>query len=63
MFLAYFTYPQTFALNIADKGINQALLDDPQLRNGLNVHSDKVTYKEVAEDLGYEYTPAKEMLV
>jgi len=51
-----------FALNIADKGVNQALLDDPHLCNGLNVHSGKVTYKEVAEDLGYDYTPAKEML-
>ncbi len=51
-----------FALNIADKGINQALLDDPHLCNGLNVHSGKITYKEVAEDLGYDYTPAKEMI-
>ena len=51
-----------FALNIADKGVTKALLDDPHLRNGLNVHSGKITYKEVAEDLGYDYTPAKEML-
>ncbi len=51
-----------FALNIADKGVNQALLDDPHLCNGLNVHSGKVTYKEVADDLGYDYTPAQEML-
>jgi len=51
-----------FALNIADKGVNQALLDDPHLRNGLNVHSGKITYKEVAEYLAYDYTPAQEML-
>lgn len=51
-----------FALNIADKGVTQALLDDLHLCNGLNVHSGKITYKEVAEDLGYDYTPAKEML-
>ena len=51
-----------FALNIADKGVTQALLDDPHLCNGLNVHSGKVTYKEVAEELGYDYAPALEML-
>ena len=51
-----------FALNIADKGVTQALLDDPHLRNGLNVHSGKLTYKEVADDLGYDYVPAEEML-
>ena len=51
-----------FALNIADKGVNQALLDDPHLCNGLNVHSGKITYEEVANDLGYDFTPAQEML-
>ncbi len=51
-----------FALNIADKGVNQALLDDPHLCNGLNVHSGKITYEEVANDLGYDYTPAQEIL-
>ncbi len=52
-----------FALDIADKGVTQALLDNPHLRKGLNVHSGKVTYKKVAEDLGYTYTPAEEVLV
>ena len=51
-----------FALAIADKGVTQALSDDPHLRNGLNVHSGKLTYKEVADDLGYDYVPAEEML-
>ena len=51
-----------YALNIADKGIHQALKDDSHLRQGLNVHSGKVTYKEVAKDLGYDYTPAEEMI-
>jgi alanine dehydrogenase len=54
----------TFALNnvtlphvltLAEKGYKQALIDDPHLRNGLNVHKGKVTQKEVAEDLGYEF--------
>jgi len=51
-----------FALNIADKGITQALLDDTHLRNGLNVHTGKVTYQPVAEDLAYDYVPAEEVL-
>lgn len=51
-----------FVLAIADKGVMQALQDDPHLRDGLNVHSGRITYREVAEDLGYDYTPAKEMI-
>lgn len=46
------------ALALADKGYKQALTDDSHLRNGLNVHRGDVTYKEVAEDLGYEYVEA-----
>ena len=54
----------TFALNnatlphvitLANRGYKQALIDDPHLREGLNVHKGKVTYKEVAEDLGYDF--------
>ena len=51
-----------FALNIADKGVTKALLENPHLCNGLNVHSGKITYEVVAQDLGYDYTPAKELL-
>jgi alanine dehydrogenase len=46
------------ALRIADKGWKAALLADPHLKNGLNVWNGKVTYQAVAEDLGYDYTPA-----
>ena len=36
------------------------MLDDEHLLNGLNVHAGKITYKAVADDLGYEYVaPAK----
>jgi len=61
----------TFALNnatlphllaIADKGYNKALLDDYHLRNGLNIYRGKVTYKAVADDLGYPYEPAEKAL-
>ncbi len=51
-----------FALDIANKGVTQALQDNPHLCNGLNVHSGKVTHKEVARNLGYEYVSAQEIL-
>lgn len=44
-----------FVLALADKGYKQAFLDDLHLMNGLNVHRGKVTYKAVADDLGYDY--------
>ena len=51
-----------FILAIADKGVNKALLDDPHLLAGLNVYRGKVTYKAVAEDLGYDYADPKSTL-
>jgi alanine dehydrogenase len=51
-----------FGLSIANKGVKQALLDDEHLRAGLNVHSGQVTCLEVAQDLGYDYVPALDML-
>ncbi len=51
-----------FGLKIADKGYKQALLEDHHLRAGLNVCKGKVTYKAVADDLGYTYVPAEKAL-
>jgi alanine dehydrogenase len=51
-----------YALNLANKGYCQALLDDAGLMNGLNVHLGQVTNQCVAEDLGYEYVPAADLL-
>jgi alanine dehydrogenase len=51
-----------FTLALADKGARQALLDDPHLLAGLNVHRGQVTYHDVARDLGYDYVPAREAL-
>jgi alanine dehydrogenase len=51
-----------FALALADKGYKKALLDDSHLREGLNVHLGKVTYKAVAEALGYEYQSPQDAL-
>jgi alanine dehydrogenase len=51
-----------FAVQLANKGPRQAMLDDPHLLNGLNVHAGKVTYEAVARDLGYDYVPATQAL-
>lgn len=51
-----------FAIALADKGYRKALLDDANLREGLNVHHGQVTYKAVAEALGYDYTPTQDAL-
>ncbi len=52
-----------FTLQLADKGARQAMIDNHHLLDGLNVHRGKVTYADVARDLGYEYTPAREALM
>ena len=51
-----------YALALADKGALSALQDDSHLRNGLNIHAGMVTYRAVAEALGYEYVEALEAL-
>jgi len=51
-----------YALAIANKGYRQALLDEPHLRNGLNIIHGKVSHKEIAHHLGYNYTPELEAL-
>jgi alanine dehydrogenase len=50
-----------FGLAIANKGWKKALGDDMHLRNGLNVAGGKVTYKAVADDLGYDYVSADKL--
>ena len=50
-----------YALALADDPIN-ALFRDKNLQNGLNVHKGKVTYKAVADALGYPYVAADEAL-
>ena len=51
-----------FALALANKGYRKALADDIHLRNGLNVHTGRVTYKAVADALKLPYTPAEDAL-
>lgn len=51
-----------YALMIANKGYKKALLDDPHLKNGLNVCYGQVTNEAVAQDLGYTYVPPEAAL-
>jgi alanine dehydrogenase len=51
-----------FALALADKGYRRALADDVHLRNGLNIHAGKVTYKAVADALKLKYVSAEDAL-
>jgi alanine dehydrogenase len=51
-----------FALALADKGYKKALLDDPHLLNGLNIHHGRVTFEAVARDLGHSYVSARDAL-
>lgn len=43
-----------FGLALANKGAKQAMIDDKNLLNGLNVHKGLVTYKAVVDALGTE---------
>ncbi|MCW4453784.1 alanine dehydrogenase [Flavobacterium sp. MXW15] len=51
-----------FVLALANKGAQQALLDDADLRNGLNVHAGRLTHRAVAQALGYDYVRATDAL-
>jgi alanine dehydrogenase len=51
-----------FVLALADKGVPGALLADPHLLNGLNVHRGRITHPAVAEALKLELTPAQRAL-
>ncbi|NVK43959.1 MAG: alanine dehydrogenase [Oceanospirillaceae bacterium] len=51
-----------FILALASKGYRKALEDDAHLRNGLNIHRGKVTYRAVSEALGYDFEPAEKAL-
>jgi len=49
-------------LRMADKGWKAAMIADRHLAAGLNVWDGKVTYKAVADDLGYPYCPVEQAL-
>jgi alanine dehydrogenase len=45
-----------FGLALANKGF-AAVIEDPHLRAGLNVHRGRLTHKAVAESLGFPFSP------
>ncbi|MCF7802972.1 MAG: alanine dehydrogenase [Candidatus Marinimicrobia bacterium] len=51
-----------YALEIANRGIDDILRNDPELRGGLNVYKGKVTHKGVAEAFDLEYVPVDEAI-
>jgi len=51
-----------YALELAGKGVEAALADNPGLRSGLNVCLGEVTNPHVAEGLGYPYRPPEAAL-
>ncbi|WP_428828021.1 alanine dehydrogenase [Azonexus sp. IMCC34842] len=51
-----------FVLALAEHGYRRALLDDPHLRGGLNVHQGKITCAPVGEALGIATLDAQDAL-
>ena len=51
-----------FVKSLAKRGWREALIKDPHLANGLNVHAGRVIYEAVATDLGLEHLSAAEVL-
>jgi len=51
-----------FVVALAAKGWRKALVDDQNLRGGLNVHGGKITHAAVARDLGLDYLAADKAL-
>jgi len=50
-----------YGLEIADKGLEKALRENPAIRAGLNVYEGKCTYPDVAKALNLAYFPADQV--
>jgi alanine dehydrogenase len=50
-----------YVLAIAERGV-AAIIDDPELRKGVNVAAGNVTHPAVAEAVGLPYVPVEEVL-
>jgi alanine dehydrogenase len=51
-----------YAVQIANKGWQGAMRENPEIKLGANVMKGKVTYQAVAETFGLEYTPIDSLL-
>lgn len=51
-----------YALDLANKGFEQAIRDDDGLREGVNTYAGKLTYEAVATSQNLEYTPLDSLI-
>ena len=51
-----------YAVEIANKGWEKAMQENPEIKYGANVVNGKVTYQGVAEAFGLDYTPIDQLL-
>ncbi len=51
-----------YALQIANKGVYKAIIENHALKLGVNVANGEITYEAVAKDLGYTYVPVEKAL-
>jgi alanine dehydrogenase len=51
-----------YAVDIANKGWQQAIQDDPELMKGLNIAEGVITYDDVAEAFDMDWSPVDEVL-
>jgi alanine dehydrogenase len=50
-----------YALDLANKGFEKAIADDPGLQEGVNTYAGKLTYEAVATSQNLEYTPLESL--
>ena len=46
-----------YALEIANRGYEKAMVDNPTIARGMNVIKGKIVHRAVAESVGLPYTP------
>ncbi|MCJ1908590.1 alanine dehydrogenase [Planococcus ruber] len=51
-----------YAVQIANKGFEKAIMDNEALKKGVNTFNGFVTYKAVADDQGEEFRPVEELI-
>jgi len=51
-----------YALQMANKGVQKAIAENPALKLGVNTANGSVTYEAVAKDLGFDFVSVDEAL-
>ena len=51
-----------YTLDLADKGVERAVLDDPELANGVNTYRGQITCQPVAESQNRPFTDLRDLL-